>query len=126
MKHPIQTDKAPSAIGTYSQAIKTGNTIYFSGQIAIDPITKELVNGDITTQIIQVFENLKALTLAAGGAMDSIVRVGIYLTDLEHFPIVNETMAKYFKQPYPARSTIGVCALPKGAEVEIDAVMVLP
>lgn len=125
MKHPIQTDKAPNAIGTYSQAIKSANTIYFSGQIAIDPITKELVSGDITTQIIQVFENLQAVAIAAGGSMDSIVRVGIYLTDLGHFPIVNEAMAKYFQQPYPARSTIGVSALPKGAEVEIDAVMVL-
>lgn len=125
VKYPIQTDQAPVALGPYSPAIKVGNTVYFSGQIALDPITKELISGDIQQQIIQVFDNLKALVVAAGGTMDFIVRVGIYLTDLKHFSLVNETMAKYFREPFPARSTIEVSALPKGAQIEVDAVMVI-
>lgn len=125
MKIAIQTHKAPAAIGTYSQAVKVEDTIYLSGQIPLDPETKELVKGDMTAQVMRVFENIKAVAVAAGGNMDSIVRVCVYLTDLVHFPIVNEMMSKYFAEPYPARSTIQVSALPKGAEVEVDAIMVV-
>lgn len=125
MKEPIHTEKAPSAIGTYSQAIKSGNTIYFSGQIPIDPFSMELVKGDIAVQVTRVFENLKAVAEEAGGDLDSIVRICVYLIDFAHFPVVNETMIKYFNPPFPARTTIGVASLPKGAAVEIDAVMVL-
>lgn len=125
MKLAIQTNKAPEAIGVYSQAVKAGNTVYFSGQIPLDPKTKELVSGDFKTQIVQVFENLKAVAEAAGGNLNSIVRLGIYVTDLANFSFVNEVMNHYFESPYPARSTIQVSALPKGAEVEVDAVMVV-
>lgn len=125
MKQPIHSEKAPAAIGPYSQAIKTGNTIYFSGQIPLDPLTMELVKGDITVQITRIFENLKAVAEAAGGHLDSIVRVCIYLTDLNNFAAVNTAMAKYFTAPYPARTTIGVASLPKGAAVEVDAIMVV-
>lgn len=121
----ISTDKAPAAIGPYSQAVRAGSTVYFSGQIPLDPATGNLVQGDIATQTRRVFDNLKAVAEAAGGSLASIVRVGIYVTDLANFATVNEVMAQYFQAPYPARSTIQVSALPKGAEVEVDAVMVL-
>ncbi len=125
MKQPVQTDLAPAAIGPYSRAIKAGTTVYLSGQIAIDPSTNEFIKGEIAVQVTRVFENLKAVAEAAGGDLDSIVRVGIYLTDLNYFSLVNDAMMKYFSPPYPARSTIGVTALPKGAAVEVDAIMVL-
>lgn len=125
MKNAIQTERAPAAIGPYSQAIKVGNTVYLSGQIPLNPVNQELVKGDMTAQATQVFENLKAVAEAAGGSLDSIVRISIYLTDLTHFPVVNEVMKHYFKAPFPARSTIGVAELPKGAAVEADAIMVI-
>ncbi len=121
----IQTPDAPKAIGTYSQAVKVGNTVYLSGQIPLDPETMELVQGEMDKQIIQVFENLKAVCVAAGGSLQSIAKLNIYLTDLSHFGTVNEIMATYFTQPYPARAAVGVAALPKGAEVEMDAIMEL-
>lgn len=121
----ISTDKAPAAIGPYSQAVRAGHTVYFSGQIPLDPATGNLVQGDIATQTRRVFENLKAVAEAAGGSLADIVRVGIYVTDLANFATVNAVMTDYFKEPYPARSTIQVSALPKGAEVEVDAVMVI-
>ena len=121
----IHTDKAPKAIGTYSQAIKIDNTVYLSGQIPLVPETMELVDGDIKVQIQQVFDNLKAVTQAAGGDLKDIAKLNIFLTDLSHFPIVNETMAEYFVEPYPARAAIGVASLPKDAQVEMDAVMVV-
>ena len=120
----ISTDKAPAAIGTYSQAVKVGQTVYLSGQIALDPQTMELRKG-IEAQIVQVFENLKAVCEAAGGGMKDIAKLNIFLTDLGHFALVNETMAKYFSQPYPARAAVGVAALPRGALVEMDGVMEL-
>jgi reactive intermediate/imine deaminase len=125
MRKTIHTDKAPKAIGPYSQAVRAGNTVYFSGQIPLDPSTAELVTGDISFQTRRVFENLKAVCEAAGGTLGGIVRVGIYLTDLGNFAAVNTVMAEYFKEPYPARSTIGVASLPRGAQVEIDAVLQL-
>ena len=121
----ISTDKAPKAIGPYSQAVRVGNTVYLSGQIHLDPATGELVTGDITAKARRVFENLTAVCAAAGGSLAQVVRVGIYLTDLANFAAVNAVMAEYCKEPYPARSTIGVASLPKGAEVEVDAVLVL-
>jgi reactive intermediate/imine deaminase len=121
----IHSDHAPSAIGPYSQAVRMGNTVYFSGQVPLDPAQGELVQGDIAMQTRQVFENLKAVCTAAGGSFNDIARVGIYLTDLKNFSEVNGVMAEYFQAPYPARSTIEVKGLPRGAEVEIDAVMVL-
>ena len=121
----IRTDKAPKAIGPYSQAVRAGNTVYLSGQIPLDPATGELVTGDIATQTRRVFENLSAVCAEAGGSLAQVVRIGIYLTDLAHFAAVNAVMAEYCKEPYPARSTIGVAALPKGAQVEVDAVLVL-
>ena len=121
----IATTNAPKAIGPYSQAVGCGNTVYFSGQIPLDPATGELVGGDITAQTRRVFENLKAVCTAAGGSLAQLARVGIYLTDLGSFAAVNAVMAEYCTQPYPARSTIGVASLPRGAQVEIDAVMVI-
>lgn len=121
----IATDQAPAAIGPYSQAVRAGNTVYFSGQIPLDPATGALVQGDIRTQTRRVLENLTAVAAAAGGSLAQIVRVGIYVTDLAHFGEVNAVMAEYFEAPYPARSTIEVSALPKEAQVEVDAVMVL-
>jgi reactive intermediate/imine deaminase len=121
----IASDHAPAAIGPYSQAIRAGNTVYLSGQIPLDPATGELVAGDIETQAVRVFENLKAVAEAAGGSLRRAVKVTIYLTDLAHFATVNTIMARYFDQPYPARATIGVAALPRGAAVEADAVLVL-
>jgi reactive intermediate/imine deaminase len=121
----IHTDSAPRAIGPYSQAVRAGDTVYLSGQIPLDPATGELVTGDITAQTRRVFDNLVAVCTAAGGSLADIVRVGIYLTDLGDFAAVNAVMAEYCKQPYPARSTIQVSALPRGAQVEVDAVIVL-
>jgi reactive intermediate/imine deaminase len=112
-------------IGTYSQAVKVGGTVYLSGQIPLVPDTMTLIEGDITAQITQVFENLKAVAHAAGGDLSDIVKLNVFLTDLSHFPIVNEIMGHYFNQPYPARAAIGVAALPKGAQVEMDGIMEL-
>ena len=121
----ISTDKAPAAIGPYSQAVRAGNTVYFSGQIPLDPASGMLVEGDISTQTRRVFDNLKSVAEAAGGSFDKFVRVGIYVTDLANFTAVNAVMNEYFQPPYPARSTIEVAGLPKGAQVEVDAIMVL-
>ena len=122
----IATELAPAAIGPYSQTVRAGNTVYFSGQIPLDPATAALVDGDITAQTRRVFDNLNAVAQAAGGSLAQVVRVGIYVTDLANFAAVNAVMAEYFQPPYPARSTIEVAGLPKGAQVEVDAVMVLP
>jgi len=125
-KEIIQTDKAPQAIGTYSQAVKVGHTVYLSGQIPLIPETMTLVEGDIAAQITQVFDNLKAVAEAAGGDFSHVVKLNVFLTDLANFPVVNEIMGQYFEQPYPARAAIGVASLPKGAKVEMDAIMHLP
>lgn len=124
-KTVISTPLAPQAIGTYSQAIKVDDTVYLSGQIALDPKTMQVVDGDIAVQIRRVFDNLQAVVEAAGGSFADIVKLNVYLTDLGDFPIVNEIMAEYFAQPYPARAAVGVAALPKGVGVEMDGVMVL-
>lgn len=124
-KEPIHTSRAPAAIGPYSQGIRAGNTIYLSGQIPLDPATKELVKGDIRAQTRRVFENLAAVSEAAGGSLANAVRLTIYLTDLANFSVVNEVMAEFCKEPYPARVTIGVAQLPRGAAVEIDGILVL-
>ena len=124
-KKIIHTDKAPKAIGTYSQAVRAGGTVYLSGQIPLDPKSMQLVDG-FENQVRRVFDNLQAVCRAAGGSFDDVVRVTIYLTDLAQFPKVNEVMASYFREPFPARATVGVAALPRGAAVEIDAVMHLP
>lgn len=121
----IHSDAAPAAIGPYSQAVRVGNTVYLSGQTPLDPATMKLVDGDISAQAQQVFRNLAAVCKAAGGDFSKVVRVGIYMTDLGNFAKVNEVMKQHFAEPYPARSTIGVAALPVGAQVEIDLVMVL-
>jgi reactive intermediate/imine deaminase len=120
----IHTDHAPKAIGTYSQAVKIGNTVYCSGQIGLDPQTMQMVDG-IDAQIKRVFDNLQAVAAAAGGTLNDAVRFTVYLTDLKHFAKVNEIMATYLKEPYPARAAIGVASLPREALVEIDAVLVL-
>ena len=125
-RNPIHTDLAPAAIGPYSQAIRSGNLVFLSGQTPLDPATGVLVEGDISMQARRAFDNIKAVCEAAGGSMDDIVRVGLYLTDLGQFAAVNAVMAEYFHTPYPARSTIEVPALPKGADFEVDAVLVLP
>ncbi len=124
-KEIIRTDLAPQAIGTYSQAVKVGSTVYLSGQIPLVPETMEMVAGDMEAQIRRVFDNLQAVSRAAGGDLKDLVKLNIYLTDLVHFPLVNSVMAEYFLQPYPARAAIGVAQLPKGAAVEMDGVMVL-
>jgi len=124
-KEIIQTNKAPQAIGTYSQAVRVDRTVYLSGQIPLVPETMMLIDGDIAAQITQVFDNLKAVAEAAGGDLGDIVKLNVFLTDLSHFPIVNEIMGLYFQEPYPARAAIGVAALPKGAGVEMDAIMCL-
>lgn len=120
---PIHTDSAPAAIGAYSQAVRHGDTVYLSGQIPLDPETMDLVEGDIETQIRRVIENLAAVCEAAGGELERIVRLTVYLTDLAHFGSVNEVMAEYFTEPYPARAAIGVASLPRGAAIEMDAVL---
>ena len=119
----IHTDKAPPAIGTYSQAVRAGDTVYLSGQIPLDPVTKELVTGGIEAEIRRVFENLEAVARAAGGTLAQAVKVNIYLTDLAHFAKVNEIMAQYFPQPYPARAAVGVAQLPRGARVEAECIL---
>ncbi len=121
----IHTDNAPAAVGTYSQAVKVDNTVYLSGQIPLIPDSMELVEGDTGVQIRRVFDNLSAVCQAAGGDLKDIVKLNIFLTDLSHFPTVNEIMAEYFTEPYPARAAIGVASLPKGAGVEMDAIMVV-
>jgi len=121
----IVTDEAPRAIGTYSQAVRVGDTVWLSGQIPLDPESMELVEGDIERQIRRVFDNLSAVARAAGGTLADVVKLNVFLVDLAHFPIVNQVMADYFDAPYPARAAIGVAALPKGAQVEMDAVLAL-
>jgi len=121
----IRTDQAPQAIGTYSQAVKCGTTVYLSGQIPLVPETMEMVAGDIEAQIQRVFANLQAVARAAGGSLDDVVKLNVFLTDLGHFPIVNQVMSSYFTEPYPARAAIGVASLPKDASVEMDAVLEL-
>lgn len=123
MKKKIQTNEAPAAIGSYSQAIQSGNTIYFSGQIPLDPVSMTMVEGGIEAQIIRVFENLKAVATAAGTSLDAIAKLTVYLTDISHLALVNSIMPKYFKEPYPARTSFAVAALPKNALVEIDAIL---
>ncbi|AOF82640.1 MULTISPECIES: RidA family protein [unclassified Methyloversatilis] len=120
----VSTPDAPAAIGTYSQAVKVGNTVYLSGQIGLDPVKMDMVDG-IDAQIARVFDNLKAVAEAAGGSLDDAVKLNVYLTDLGNFVKVNEAMARYLKQPYPARAAVGVSALPRGAMVEIDGVLVI-
>ena len=121
----ISTKSAPQAIGTYSQAVKVGDTVYLSGQIPLVPETGALEAGDMRAQIRRVFENLSAVATAAGGSLQDVVKLNVFLTDLGNFPLVNEVMAQYFREPYPARAAVGVAALPKGVAVEMDAVMVL-
>ena len=121
----IHTVDAPAAIGTYSQAVRTGNIVYVSGQIPLDPKSGQLVSGDIDAEIRRVFDNLKAIATAAGGSLDHVVKLTVFLTDLTHFPRVNEIMATYFAQPYPARAAVGVAALPKGARVEMECILSL-
>ncbi|MBK1641395.1 reactive intermediate/imine deaminase [Chromatium okenii] len=121
----IHTELAPQAIGTYSQAVRVGDTVYLSGQIPLCAATMELVEGDMSVQIRQVLENLQAVAHAAGGSLADVVKLNVFLTDLAHFPLINQVMAEYFTAPYPARAAIGVAALPKGAAVEMDAVLVL-
>ena len=121
----ISTKNAPQAIGTYSQAVKVGNTVYLSGQIPLNPETMKLIEGDMSAQIIRVFDNLTAVANAAGGSLADISKLNIFLTDLTHFPLINEIMSEYFFEPYPARAAIGVASLPKNALVEMDAIMTL-
>ena len=122
-RQSIHTDRAPQAIGTYSQAIRAGDTVYLSGQVPFDPATMQLVAGDIEAQARRVFDNLKAVAEAAGASLEQAVKLTIFLTDLTHFARVNEVMASYFAKPYPARSTIGVASLPRGAQIEIECVL---
>ncbi|MFO1505349.1 MAG: RidA family protein [Steroidobacteraceae bacterium] len=121
----ISTKSAPAAIGTYSQAVRVGSTVYMSGQIPLDPTTMQMVNTDIDAEITRVFENLKAVAAAAGGSLNDAVKITVFLTDLGHFARVNEIMATYFTQPYPARAAVGVAALPRGARVEIEGILEL-
>jgi reactive intermediate/imine deaminase len=121
----IHTDQAPAAIGTYSQAVKCGNTVYLSGQIPLDPKTMQLQNQTVESEIHQVFKNLRAVAEASGGGLKDVAKLNVFLTDLAHFPKVNEIMAEYFVQPYPARAAIGVASLPRGSRVEADAILVL-
>ncbi len=123
MKEAIKTDKAPAAIGTYSQAMKAGNLVFISGQIPLDPVTMELVAGGIESEITQAFANLKAVAEAGGGDLDKLVKVNVYLTDLAHFALVNAEMERLFTQPFPARAAIQAAALPKGVQVEVEAIM---
>ncbi len=123
-KHIIHTESAPAAIGSYSQAVRAGDTVYLSGQIGLDPMSMQMADG-ITGQIHRVFQNLQAVAAAAGGSLDDIVKLNLYLIDLGHFSRVNEIMAEYFTQPYPARAAVGVASLPRGAEFEADGVLVI-
>ncbi len=125
-KEPIHTDAAPAAIGPYSQAVRAGDFVYVSGQIPLDPATGSLVEGGMEDQVVRVFENLKAIAAAAGGGLDDAVRLAVYLTDLSHFALVNDVMARYLDEPYPSRAAVQVSALPKAAAVEMDAVLYLP
>ena len=125
-RQPIQTDRAPAAIGPYSQAVRAGQTVFLSGQIPLDPATGEVVAGDIDAQTRRAFDNLKAVCETAGGTLDDVQRLGLYLTDLSQFAAVNAVMSEYFAAPYPARSTIEVSGLPKGVMFEVDAILVLP
>jgi len=125
MKQIIKTDNAPQAIGTYSQAVKAGNTVYLSGQIPLVPETMEMIDGNMEAQITRVFDNLQAVAQAAGGELKDIVKLNIFLTDLSNFALVNEVMSRYFSEPYPARAAVGVAQLPKEAGVEMDAIMVV-
>ena len=124
-KSVIHSDRAPAALGTYSQAVRAGSTVYLAGQIPLDPDSMQLVAGDMRTQIARVFDNLAAVCAAAGGSLADIVKLNIFLVDLGQFALVNEVMAEYFAVPYPARAAVGVAALPRGAQVEMDAIMVL-
>jgi reactive intermediate/imine deaminase len=121
----ISTPDAPKAIGTYSQAVKVGNTVYISGQIPLDPASGQLVSGDIEAEIRRAFDNLKAIATAAGGSLADVVKLSVFLTDLGHFAKVNEIMATYFREPYPARAALGVASLPRGARVEVECVLML-
>jgi reactive intermediate/imine deaminase len=121
----VQTSRAPQAIGTYSQAVRAGDTVYISGQIPIDPATGVLVSGDIDSEIRRVFDNLRAIAEAAGGTLANAVKLSVFLTDMTHFPKVNEIMATYFTTPYPARAAVGVAALPRGARVEMECILSL-
>ena len=122
---PVATDLAPKAIGTYSQAVRSGTTVYLSGQIPLDPATGELVTGDIERQIRRVFDNLQAVARASGGDLAAVVKLNVYLTDLGHFQVVNKVMAEYFTQPYPARAVVGVVSLPRAAAIEVDGILEL-
>jgi reactive intermediate/imine deaminase len=124
-RQTIQTADAPKAIGTYSQAVRAGNTVYVSGQIPLDPATGQLISGDIEAEIRRVFDNLKAIATAAGGSLANVVKVNVFLTDLSHFAKLNEIMAGYFQEPYPARAALGVASLPKGARVEVECILSL-
>jgi reactive intermediate/imine deaminase len=124
-KQIISTPHAPAAIGVYSQAVRVGNTIWVSGQIPLDPKTKELVSAEIEPQVRQVFENLKAIVSAAGAGFDDVVKATVFLVDLSHFALVNKVMAEYFREPYPARAAIGVASLPRGAQVEVECIVAL-
>lgn len=125
MSSIVQTSRAPQAIGTYSQAVRAGDTVYISGQIPLDPATGVLVSGDIDAEIKRVFDNLKAIAEASGGSLANAVRLGVFLTDMTHFPKINEIMAQYFSTPYPARAAVGVAALPRGARVEMECILSL-
>lgn len=122
----VSTDQAPQAIGTYSQAVRTAQTVYLSGQIPLDPASMQMVEGEMRSQVVRVFQNLQAVAEAAGGTLADVVKLNVYLTDLSHFPLVNEVMASYFHEQYPARAVVGVAALPRAAPIEVDAIMVLP
>ena len=124
-KTVISTAAAPAAIGVYSQAVRVGNTIWVSGQIPLDPQTKELVTGDMEAQVRRCFENMKAIVIAAGATLDDVVKATVFLIDLAHFGLVNKVMAEYFREPYPARAAVGVAALPRGAQVEVECIVAL-
>ena len=124
-RETITTDQAPQAIGTYSQAVKVGNTVYLSGQIALDPQTMTMIDGDTEAEVRRVFDNLRAVARAAGGGLDDMVKLNVFLVDLANFALVNQVMAEYFQEPYPARAAIGVASLPRGANVEMDGILEL-
>ena len=124
-KQIISTELAPAAIGPYSQAVRVGNTIWVSGQIPLDPATKELVQGDMEVQVRRAFDNLKAIVVASGASLDNVVKANIFMLDLSHFALVNKIMAEYFREPYPARAAVGVAALPRGAQVEVECIVAL-
>jgi len=124
-KQIISTANAPAAIGVYSQAVRVGNAIWVSGQIPLDPVTQELVTGDMEAQVRQVFQNLRAIVVAAGASLDDVVKATVFLIDLSHFALVNKVMAEYFREPYPARAAVGVAALPRGAKIEVECIVAL-